>query len=1325
MIAHGPGGDAFEYEVGDTVWKASKVVAGHAIYYLEGPVQLLDAETEWTYDRPTRTVRLKTRADADPSSLTVSVRVQEYAIAIPGGNHHVTLKDLNFFATTIHAYGTGSNAAVDLHDVTLDTLAFRHPSAMKRLLGDNQHSWPTALARDAAAGSVGNFVIYNSTFTGSEGHPMIYWGRRAETVRIENNLFEWIDWTAVTTMPVHKWTPSKSWTRYFNGAHLFYVQGSPTPHQPSVFRRNRARHYGTSSGVGMDNPGVIKELNHLSNQYALQLDGFLLSGGGYKPNDAGQFGHLVATGSPVVVDRQNWVHDALEKRSGKWGMRIDRDNQECEESQWFHWTTYERNVVWRCSGMMIKGNNHTVERNTIFATRKSEVEGEDSDRLDLAVFSGLGTFGTCQCGIDDECITQNDTCCVPGDASTYENSLTTFERNGMGGMSDAAGEEVVGGSEAQPGCSAVDAVLAMSMDARQRAANNSAGAVYKQMRDPDNLDFRPRPGSVWDRYGIGAYDAVGHGGVYWIPGRQEWRASEPIPPDNATGVKVDADLMWLGALGATAHRVWAGSSAADLAQVAQFDNADSNVAMPPGGSLDYGRAMFWRVDALVPPTGWVEGALWRFTVAALPPPPPPTSPPLPPPPQCVEFSSPGTAQALGDSGSGRLSVDISGPYDASYSVTSLSVCTSLHHFGTLGAAIELKLRKRGNGGYAIPLVSEQGGAATTMISTCWQDGAPAFPDDATAQPFTGTYAPEPDGSLQQFITDGCGAPGLCRLALDAGVKSSAPTGSSGELSSFTTTICFALPASPPSPPQTPPALSPSPSPSPSTPPSPPPYSPPSPPPSLPPSPPPSPPPSSPPLPPPSLPPPDSPPPSPPPPAPPSPSPPPPTASPLSPPQPAPPPPAPPPPSPSPPTLPPPTLPPPTPPPPLPLPPAPPPPRPPPPAPPPPAFPPPSSPPAAPPPTPPPPSPPPPPPSPPPPSFPPDNPVGTPAHPPPPPLSPSPAPPPPLPPPPLPPPPLAPPPSPPPSPSPPPPSPSPPPPSPSPPPPSPSPPPPSPSPPPPYPSPGHMTSSPPPLPPPPSPSPPPPPGPARTNVVTFNATIADECAAFDQAARAAYKAQLAAALPGVAAADIYLRVTCGSVRVEAFIVTASVATAADVQQRLATALASADPSSVLGVAIAVVGPVVYGVVPDALGGGGGGGSAADGGGSSEDGGGSTVALVGVAISVPLFCVLLCVLWALLGRRRAAAARKDQAATAAAQHASRGRGFSTRRRSAEEVSLQVSGLPPPPPPTMGGSKLGSGKLAAQLKRMGSSSARSGRSFSNLAEEKEGLREMDEDL
>jgi len=75
-----------------------------------------------------------------------------------------------------------------------------------------------------------------------------------------------------------------------------------------------------------------------------------------------------------------------------------------------------------------------VERNTIFGTRRSEVEGEDA-ALDLAVFSGLGTFGTCQC-TDDECTTQSATCCVPGDAATFEDSFTTFVQNGMGGMSE-------------------------------------------------------------------------------------------------------------------------------------------------------------------------------------------------------------------------------------------------------------------------------------------------------------------------------------------------------------------------------------------------------------------------------------------------------------------------------------------------------------------------------------------------------------------------------------------------------------------------------------------------------------------------------------------------------------------------------------------------------------------------------------------------------------------------------------------------------------------------------------------------------------------------
>ena len=170
------------------------------------------------------------------------------------------------------------------------------------------------------------------------------------------------------------------------------------------------------------------------------------------------------------------------------------------------------------------------------------------------------------------------------------------------------------------------------------------------------------------------------------------------------------------------------------------------------------------------------------------------------------------------------------------------------------------------------------------------------------------------------------------------------------------------------------------------------------------------------------------------------------------------------------------------------------------------------------------------------------------------------------------------------------------------------------------------------------------------MVTFNATIADECAAFDQAARAAYKARLLATLPSVDIYDIYLRVTCGSVFVEAFIVTASVAAAADVQEKLATVLSSAGASSVLGVTVMDMSPVAYGTVPDVLVGGG--GTAADDSRSSNDGGNSMLVLVGVAIAT-LFCALLCMSCILLGRRRAAEAKRGQAvAMAAAKH---GRGF----------------------------------------------------------------------
>ena len=99
--------------------------------------------------------------------------------------------------------------------------------------------------------------------------------------------------------------------------------------------------------------------------------------------------------------------------------------------------------------------------------------------------------------------------------------------NGLDGLVGA-----VGGTADVPSTAAVDALFSV-----MTSADNSAGGLYDQLRDPANLDFRPRPGSIWAERNIGAYEAnITHGGAYWIPGRLWWRASEPVPPHNATAV---------------------------------------------------------------------------------------------------------------------------------------------------------------------------------------------------------------------------------------------------------------------------------------------------------------------------------------------------------------------------------------------------------------------------------------------------------------------------------------------------------------------------------------------------------------------------------------------------------------------------------------------------------------------------------------------------------------------------------------------------------------------------------------------------------------------
>ena len=474
---------------------------------------------------------------------------------------------------------------------------------------------------------------------------------------------------------------------------------------------------------------------------------------------------------------------------------------------------------------MLACADHTILRNTVFSTSPLNFESDGQPR-DIGIYS-YADFGSCQC-TDTICAAANTTCCVPGNSNTYENANTLVEGNAMDGFLG-----LVGGSAAVPSTSAVDDRFHVL-----RSVNNSAGALFEQLRDPENLDFRPRPGSVYAEKRIGAYDAVGAGDHYWIPGRIEWRPSVPIPPMGAVAVQRDADLMFLGGYDAVSHRVMVGADAASLAHAADL-SAPANIATPPAALMTHGANVTWRVDMLLELGGdWVEGPLWTFTVVDASPPP---APPTPPPPPCVDVVSTDPPAIMDTPGGamGSLGLAVETGYPPEWGITSFKVCATAWHTAGVGRAINLRVKETES-----ETVSKVfwfgGGTATNMTDTCWSTDGPdgAFPPDDLDAPFSGREYVSYE-SLDPLLALGVGGRHPHELKLYIAFAPNPVGGGTyaaddmGALTAFRVQLCYAPPPppSPPPTPPTPPATPPPPSLLPSAPP-------PSPPPSLPPLPPP-------------------------------------------------------------------------------------------------------------------------------------------------------------------------------------------------------------------------------------------------------------------------------------------------------------------------------------------------------------------------------------------------------------------------------------------------------------------------------------------------------
>ena len=300
-------------------------------------------------------------------------------------------------------------------------------------------------------------------------------------------------------------------------------------------------------------------------------------------NDLSRSGHLQNDGSLIQVSvaaqdqsqtRYNWVHNTV-----KQGLRFD--NKNTPNAPWGTNGSMHHNVAWKTDRIYFKGDEHFIYNNVSF----------DSRLNDLIVSSNEVIQGR-----NHKTITRNNV------------------SNKFSGNRTKPGKEY-------PVPGIVD---------HNWSGNFKNADIRSQLRDPDNLDFRPKKDSELVDAGalikgknieylgkgpdIGAYEYGDEN--YWIPGFQDKIASVPVPPNTANTVKQDADLMWLKAYKSTASHVYVGKDEKAVKNASksspEFKGSLQNNIYTPG-NLESGNTYFWRVDE-VSKKGIQKGIVWSFKV---------------------------------------------------------------------------------------------------------------------------------------------------------------------------------------------------------------------------------------------------------------------------------------------------------------------------------------------------------------------------------------------------------------------------------------------------------------------------------------------------------------------------------------------------------------------------------------------------------------------------------------------------------------------------------------------------------------------------------------
>ncbi|WP_372847408.1 hypothetical protein, partial [Pontiella sp.] len=204
------------------------------LYFFEGGLNnaervLLDTPEEWAYDESTRTLYLWADDGRDPEGRQIFGKgTNAYAVVGDADTHDIVIDGIDFFAATFYLESSDQ--------ITIQNCDFDYYAASHRSLGDIEPP-PTAFIDGSESNLCVDITIFNCAFRYADGGGL--WVDNAENPRIENNLFQQIDYACVDPCDI-------------GDAEIFNLTKGTIPIRQSrdiVFRRNTVERAGSAQGV--------------------------------------------------------------------------------------------------------------------------------------------------------------------------------------------------------------------------------------------------------------------------------------------------------------------------------------------------------------------------------------------------------------------------------------------------------------------------------------------------------------------------------------------------------------------------------------------------------------------------------------------------------------------------------------------------------------------------------------------------------------------------------------------------------------------------------------------------------------------------------------------------------------------------------------------------------------------------------------------------------------------------------------------------------------------------------------------------------------------